>query len=244
MRPGPVPKLPAGWRQRCGPRRELRDFIPSKQSTADPGSARDPLVRTIALARLEAALFASHEPISPRQLVKLADLADTGEVRRQVQELNRILDRDRSAFAVQELAGGYQLLTRPELRTWLDPIYRNQTDVTLSGPMLETLAIIAYRQPIGRADVEAIRGVQVGEIIRHLLELGLVRMVGKEETLGRPFLYGTSPKFLEFFGLRNLSELPMAEVLARPEHENGTAEDPPSDPPAEADSTDEVTEVD
>ena len=156
------------------------------------------------------------EPLSPQRLVKLTGLPDTGEVRRQVERLSAMLRGDRSAFYVHEIAGGYQLLTRPDLRKWIDRICRVQMDAPLSAPMLETLAIIAYRQPICRADVEAIRGVQVGEILRCLMDRGLVRLAGKEETLGRPFLYATTKKFLQTFGLRHLHELPMAESLAAP----------------------------
>lgn len=176
--------------------------------------AAQKLVRDAGLTRLEAVFLASDEPLSPRRIQKLAGLSDTGEVRRQVQRLAEILRADGSAFYVAEIAGGYQLLTRPDLRPWLDRICQVQSDTPLSGPMLETLAIVAYRQPICRADIEAIRGVQVGEILRHLLDRGLIRLAGKEETLGRPFLYATSKKFLQAFGLRNLHELPMVESLA------------------------------
>lgn len=173
-------------------------------------------VRDELLAKVEAALFTADEPLSPKQLAKLADLSDAGEARRQVHRLNVVYKLDGSAFYVEELAGGYQLLTRAELRPWLGAISRVHEDLQLSGPALETLAIVAYRQPINRADVEAIRGVQVGEILKQLMERGLVRFAGKEETLGRPFLYGTTKRFLEVFGLRNLHELPLVELLTKP----------------------------
>lgn len=193
-----------------------------------PGAARSD-----GLAHLEAALFAAEDPLTPRRLAKLAGLPDTGEVRRQVARLNELYDRDGNAFRVEEIAGGYQLLTRPELRPWLDQFCQLRDEAQLSGPSLETLAIIAYRQPIPRADVEAIRGVQVGEVLRQLLDRGLVRIVGREDSLGRPFLYGTTKQFLRVFGLRNLHELPLVEILARPAATQ-TPEPAPEDAPADA----------
>lgn len=210
--------IPAAWKRRATPPRQLAGFISGQGgklivlAPLDGNNlARDPVT-----ARVEAVLLASHEPVSPRKLMKFASLPDTGEVRRRVQHLSELLRKGGSSFYVEEIAGGYQLLTRPELRPLLESICRIQSDVPLSGPMLETLAIIAYRQPICRADIEAIRGVQVGEILRHLLDKSLIRLAGKDDSLGRPFLYGTTPRFLQHFGLRNLHELPMVESLAKP----------------------------
>lgn len=184
-------------------------------------TVRDPI-----LARVEAVLLASGEPVTPRQLAKLAELPDTGEARRQVTRLNTYFDRERSSFYVEELAGGYQLLTRPELRPWLDQMNRLRDELQLSAPTLETLAIIAYRQPICRADIEAIRGVQVGELLKQLMDRGLVRFAGKDDSLGRPFLYGTTKRFLEVFGLRNLHELPLVELLTKPSESRSSASEP------------------
>ena len=205
-----------GWNRRIAPPRVLSDFISTNKPQVTQGEERELFIRDPLLARVEATLLASREPVSPRRLVKVVGLADTGEVRRQIQRLSDMLRDNGSAFYVEEIAGGYQLLTRPELRPWLEKVCRTQSDIPLSGPMLETLAIVAYRQPICRADVESIRGVQVGEILRHLLDKGLIRIAGKEDSLGRPFLYGTTQQFLQVFGLRNLHELPMVEALAKP----------------------------
>ncbi|MFO0946419.1 MAG: SMC-Scp complex subunit ScpB [Planctomycetota bacterium] len=200
-------------------------------------------VRDSILARVEAVLLASSEPVTPRQLAKLAELPDTGEARRQVMRLNLHFDRERSSFYVEELAGGYQLLTRPELRPWLDQLTRRRDELQLSAPTLETLAIIAYRQPICRADIEAIRGVQVGELLKQLMERGLVRFAGKDDSLGRPFLYGTTKRFLEVFGLRNLHELPLVELLTRPsEQPAATGGSPTPEPTSEVDGDDEPDE--
>ena len=206
----------SGWNRRIARPRVLTDFISTGKPQISHGEESDPFVRDPLLARVEATLLASREPVSPRRLVKVVGLADTGEVRRLVQRLSEMLRDNGSAFYVEEIAGGYQLLTRPEFRPWLEKVCRTQSDIPLSGPMLETLAIVAYRQPICRADVESIRGVQVGEILRHLLDKGLIRIAGKDDSLGRPFLYGTTQQFLQVFGLRNLHELPMVEALAKP----------------------------
>ncbi|MBI1913389.1 MAG: SMC-Scp complex subunit ScpB, partial [Planctomycetes bacterium] len=121
-----------------------------------------------------------------------------------------------SSFQVEELAGGFQLLTRAEYYPWLARQRRAGSDVKLSPAARETLAIIAYRQPIMRADVEAVRGVQSGDVLRLLMEKGLVRIAGRDDSLGRPVLYGTTKKFLQLMGLRSLRELPRADEFKRP----------------------------
>jgi segregation and condensation protein B len=169
------------------------------------------------LARVEAALMAADEPLSPRRLAVVADLPDAAAARAQVQRLQALYDKDGSAFRVEELAGGYQLLTRSEYHPWLARVRRMNVDLRLSASARETLAIVAYRQPITRADVEAIRGVQCSEILRQLMEKGLLRIAGRDESLGRPVLYGTTRKFLQCFGLKSLRELPQAKELSAPE---------------------------
>jgi segregation and condensation protein B len=168
------------------------------------------------LAALEAALLLADEPLSPRKLASLASLADTAEARRLAAVLRDFYDRSGSAFQVEELAGGYQLLTRPEFHPWLARLRRHATDAQLTAPARETLAIIAYRQPVTRADVEAIRGVGASEVLRQLVEKGLVRLAGRDDSLGRPQLYETTKKFLQLFGLKSLKDLPEAEGLRPP----------------------------
>ena len=212
---------------------------------ASPASGRQLAVRDARTARLEAALLSAAEPISPRRLAKAAELPVTGEVRRQVARLNRMYDRTRSAFRVEELAGGYQLLTDAALRPKLNQFCHAREEMQLSAPVMETLAIVAYRQPICRADVEAIRGVQVGELLKQLLDRGLVRIAGKDDSLGRPFLYGTTKTFLRVFGLRNLHELPLVEILGRPAEDAQTAKSPAIDSQGEADEqTDDQSDDD
>jgi segregation and condensation protein B len=168
------------------------------------------------LALVEAALFAADEPLSARRLAAVVGLADVAEARRLVRKLQSLYDKDGTAFQVEEIAGGFQLLSRPEYHPWLIRLRHTGTDLRLSPAARETLAIIAYRQPIMRADIEAIRGVQCGELLRLLMEKGLVRIAGRHDSLGRPVLYGTTKKFLQVFGLRSLQDLPQVEQLRPP----------------------------
>ena len=191
----------SAWRGRSSPSAPL--------SAASAGAGG----RDETLARVEAVLFALDQPLSPQRLTKLAGLTTPGDARRLVQRLNELYAADDSAFRVAEIAGGYQLLTDPALRPHLDRVAADQVELRLSPPALETLTIVAYRQPIGRADVEAIRGVQCGEILTALIDRSLIRVAGREESLGRPYLYGTTKRFLQLFGLRSLHELPAAERL-------------------------------
>jgi segregation and condensation protein B len=165
------------------------------------------------LTRLEATVFLSQQPQSSRRLAQLAGLADGTKARTLVRTLNRRYDAEGSAFRVEEVAGGFQLMTRAKFAPWLRRLHVAPAEVRLSGPAMETLAVVAYRQPVLRAEIEAIRGVQSGEVLRQLIEHDLVRIAGRSDELGRPFLYGTTKQFLQVFGLRHLDELPRAEVL-------------------------------
>lgn len=209
-----------GWPQR--PRRSLpaqrnpRQHVAHLLSDRTAGDQQDATSfgrRSPKLARLEAALFAADGPLNTRRLAQVASLADGTEARTLIRQLNELYDTGGTAFRVEHIAGGYQLFTRPEFDPWLSRRHRRPTHVQLSGPALETLTIVAYRQPVLRADVEAIRGVQCDEMLRQLLDKGLVRIAGRDRSLGRPILYGTTRKFLEVFGLRSLEDLPMAEQL-------------------------------
>ncbi|NLE36801.1 MAG: SMC-Scp complex subunit ScpB [Pirellulaceae bacterium] len=165
------------------------------------------------MARLEAVLFIAREPLSSRKLAQLADLADGTAARTLVRALNRLYDSESRAFRAVEVAGGFQLLSRPKFAPWLGRLCSVPVEVRLSGPAMETLAVVAYRQPVLRAAIEAVRGVQCGEILRQLMERDLVRIVGRSDELGRPFLYGTTKRFLQIFGLRSLDDLAQREGL-------------------------------
>jgi segregation and condensation protein B len=165
---------------------------------------------------VEAVLFASDEPLTP---ARLSDIVGTNvrQLRKHVDDLNEKYKANNNAFRIEQIAGGYQMLTLNAYSHWLKKLVRARDDGKLSQPALETLAIIAYKQPIIRADIEAIRGVAAGEMIRNLMYKGLVKITGRAEIVGRPMLYGTTKKFLEVFGLNTLKDLPKAEELKKPE---------------------------
>ncbi len=164
---------------------------------------------------MEAVLFASDEPLSE---ARLANIVETGvrQIRQHIKSLNDKYKANNNAFRIEQIAGGYQMLTLSPYNYWLQKLLRVRSDSKLSPAALETLAIIAYKQPVMRADIEAIRGVAAGEVIRGLCYKGLVKIVGRAEVLGRPMLYGTTRKFLEVFGLNSLKDLPKIEELKKP----------------------------
>ena len=181
---------------------------------------------------LEAALFASARPIATEELAALESEASPAELQAALDELREHYDVDGHGVELVEIAGGWQILTRAEYTEAIERAQLAARPARLSGAALETLAIIAYRQPIGRAEIEEIRGVGVGSVLKSLHERGLIDVVGRGEGLGRPLLYGTTPVFLEYFALRHLDELPRADELAialraaRPEPEPATASTP------------------
>ena len=184
-------------------------------------------VRDTALARLEAVLFLAREPLNCRKLSQYANLADGTEARTLVGRLNELYDRAGRAFRVQEVAGGMQLLTRSMFSSWLRRLQHVPPESRLSAPAMETLAVVAYRQPVLRAEVEAVRGVGCGEILRQLMDRNLVRVAGRSDELGRPFLYGTTKRFLQLFGLRIIDELPRVEAFHLVERPAESADERP-----------------
>jgi len=134
-----------------------------------------------------------------------------------VRRLNRWYDESGSAFRAEELAGGFQLMSRPKFGPWLRRLCTWPVEIRLSGPAQETLTVVAYRQPVVRAEIEAIRGVDCGEILRQLLDRDLLRTAGRANELGRPYRYATTKRFLQVFGLRHLDDLPRADLLRTPE---------------------------
>ena len=130
-----------------------------------------------------------------------------------VRQLNEIYKRQGRAFNIQRIAGGYQLRTRPQFAKWLRRLDHVGKPNRLSGPLMETLSVVAYRQPVMKADIEAIRGVSCGEMLRQLLERGLVKIAGRSTELGRPYLYATTKQFLVQFGMNTLDDLPRSEQL-------------------------------
>jgi segregation and condensation protein B len=164
-------------------------------------------------ATVEAILFATDSPLSPAKIALLAELPNRGLVKRAVAHLNERYDRVGCSFCIEPIAGGYQMLTRPQYHDVVSRLFKNKSDSKLSQAAMETLAIVAYRQPVLRADIEAVRGVASGEMLRGLMEKNLVKIVGRAEVLGRPMLYGTTRQFLEVFGLNGIDDLPNVESL-------------------------------
>jgi segregation and condensation protein B len=205
-------RLPALYRQ---------PLFHADESTPQGELARDPQ-----LALVEAALFAADEPLTARKLASVAGLADGNEARRVVRKLQALYEQGGTAFQVGEIAGGFQLFSRPEYHRWLLRLRRSGQEVRLTGPARETLAIVAYRQPIMRADIEAIRGVHCGDVLGLLMEKGLIRIAGRDDSLGRPVLYGTTKKFLQVFGLKSLKDLPQVQHLGSKPAAGTEADDP------------------
>jgi segregation and condensation protein B len=162
---------------------------------------------------VEAALFAANRPLTLDELEGLDTGASGAEVRAAVEELREHYDFDGHAVEIAELAGGYQILTRASFAAAVERAQAMQRQPRLSPATLETLATIAYRQPVGRAEIEEIRGVNSGGVLRTLQERGLIEVVGRGEALGRPLLYGTTALFLETLGLNDLADLPRADEL-------------------------------
>lgn len=162
---------------------------------------------------VEAVLFASDAPLTADEIARADEMLDEDQVEDVLQQLAAEYDDAGRSFQVVELAEGYQLLTRAEFAPYLERFDNVPRPSRLSGPALETLAIIAYRQPLGRLEIEYIRGVGASGVIRTLQDRRLIDVVGRAEGLGRPLLYGTTPHFLEHFGFRSLESLPRPEEL-------------------------------
>lgn len=162
---------------------------------------------------VEATLFASQTPLTPAELARADESLTADAVREALVELRRRYDREERAFQVYQLGDGYQLLTRPEYAPYLERFDSVPRSPTLSGAALETLAIVAYRQPIGRVAIEEIRGVGSSSVLTTLQDWELIEVVGRGEGLGRPLLYGTTRRFLDHFGFQDLSDMPATEEI-------------------------------
>lgn len=162
---------------------------------------------------VEATLFASQTPLTTAELARADEDLDAGKVQAAIQSLRDRYEETESAFQIYQLGDGFQLLTRPEFAPYLERFDSVTRAPGLSRAALETLAIVAYRQPIGRIEIEEVRGVSASSVLRTLLEWDLIEVVGRGEGLGRPLLYGVSKHFLDHFGFKDLSELPDPELL-------------------------------
>lgn len=187
---------------------------------------------------IEALLFASDAPLSAADLARVDERLDEDTITAVVDELRREYDEADRSFQIYEVAGGFQLLTRPEYSVVLEQWETVPQTTRLSLPALEVLAIIAYRQPLGRAEVEEIRGVQSAAVLRTLQDRGLIDTVGRAEGLGRPMLYGTTRKFLEHFGFRSMEDLPRPDELPVVLRERPSEPVPEDEGPPPADGAD------
>lgn len=162
---------------------------------------------------VEAVLFASDAPLPLSKIVSILGVGSARDVRNHIQALNERYERMGASFRIEQIASGYQMLTLPVYNTWIRRLKQSKQDSRLSQAALETLAVVAYKQPVVRAEIEAIRGVSAGEMLNRLRELGLIKIVGRAEDVGRPMLYGTTRRFLEVFGLSGIEDLPEVEEM-------------------------------
>lgn len=160
---------------------------------------------------VEALLFASDAPLELDRIREVLDLADAGEALALVNALRERYETADRALMVVEVGGGFRMVTRPEIAPWLLRLAKTRTRARLSRPALETLAIVAYREPVSRPEVDAVRGVNSDAVLDNLLERRLIRIAGRKDAPGRPFLYETTREFLVAFGLRDLGDLPKVE---------------------------------
>jgi len=194
----------------------MQDDTPAAETTAEasPMGEGEESARLQALeerelkAILESLLFVSAEPIPLERLMVALGTVSKSELRHALQSLREDFDREGRGLQMVELAGGYQIVTRAEHAPWIKRLAKAKASPKLSRSAMESLAIIAYKQPIVRAEIEQIRGVEVSGVLRTLLERKLIRMVGRKDVPGRPIMYGSTKLFLQQFGLSDLSQLP------------------------------------
>jgi segregation and condensation protein B len=192
---------------------------------------------------VEAVLFAADTPLPGAKIAQALGVGDARDVRRHIAALNEKYTQIGATFRIQEISGGFQMLTLPVFNTWLARLHKARQETRLSAAAMETLAVVAYKQPVTRAEIESIRGVAAGEVLNRLRELDLVKIVGRAEDLGRPMLYGTTKRFLEIFGLGGLQDLPKLEDTMFAPKMKGAGGERPADLPAPSVSA-ETMEVD
>ena len=164
-------------------------------------------------AIIEALIFASPEPVTSKTLAKLLTGEPPESISEAIDELRRDYDRP-GGLQFVDVAGGYQIVTRPELHEWVRRLFHERTTQKLSVASLETLAVIAYKQPVTAPEIAEIRGVNTAGVVATLIERKLIKIVGRKQVVGRPFLYGTTREFLDRFGLKDLSDLPKVEDMS------------------------------
>lgn len=200
------------------------EYVTLVEPIEDPASMSEQALKSV----LEAILFAASEPISLKQFQAVLAGLDAHTLRKVLDTLRDDYQEMQRSFHLAEIANGYQICTRPQYSKWIQKFYTQQVRVTLSPPALETLAIVAYKQPVTRADVAAIRGVNSDSVLNSLIEKGLVSIAGRKA--GRSLLFSTTDEFLEQFGLKDASELPSLDEideLLRPPNGSESPQEPP-----------------
>lgn len=194
---------------------EEQKQVNEPENNSTEAEEKTELVETEELKKIiETLLFITDRPVRPSRLAEVAENTDARQVREVIRQLQEEYTAQNRAVQIVEIAGGFQMATKAEYGRWVRRLYNEKMTTKLSNAALETLAIIAYKQPITRAEMEAIRGVDVAGPLERLLERSLVRVVGKKDTIGRPMVYGTTDEFLRMFGLNKIAELPDLQTFA------------------------------
>ena len=176
--------------------------------TSTTAPVEEPVPEVTTESIVEAVLLSTDVPLPVGKICEVLGAKEAGDVKRSIETLNRRYEQQGASFRIGLIAKGYQMLTLPVYDRWVSKLHKARAESRLSQAALETLAIVAYKQPVLRAQIEAIRGVAVGDMLVRLREMNLARIVGRAEEIGRPLLYGTTRRFLEVFGLGSLKDLP------------------------------------
>lgn len=190
---------------------------------------------------IEAIIFISEGPINLDEIQNIFEGLDLETIKSIIEDLKKDYEQRNSGIKLIEVAGGYQMVTSPTYANFIKKFYKIKHSEKLTMPSLETLSIIAYKQPVTKVEIESIRGVNVDGVIKNLHEKGLIRIVGRKEVVGRPFVYGTTRNFLEYFGLNSLEELPPVEEFVQTLSQNKEAQITPIE---QKDLTDLPTKTD
>lgn len=185
---------------------DVEELVPAQE-------ADTPVVSAELKAIVEALVFASPDPLTPKALFKLLDSEPKEDVTAAIDALKQDYDRP-GGLQLVEVAGGYQIVTRPDLHEWVRRLFHERTTQKLTVQALETLAVIAYKQPITALEIGEVRGVNTSGVLNTLLERHLIKIVGRKQVVGRPFMYATTKEFLIRFGLNELGDLPKVEDMA------------------------------
>lgn len=212
--PSPEPPQPAATEPEQAPQ-EIPAASAEQEESSEGEEAPEGTISDLNLrAAVEAIIFAADEPVTPAAIAKAIGGVKPSAVKKAIEDIKAAREATHSGILLEEIAGGYTFLTREEFAPAIRRLRKADEGRKLTAAALETLAVIAYKQPIQKQEIEDIRGVSCGPMLRTLMELDLVKVVGRAEVLGRPLLYGTTKKFLDVFGLASLKDLPKMSELA------------------------------